>query len=68
VDENRFCYETPALWDSESDRDQLIRFAREQGHLAEDPSRTPTEVEHKNTGAWRLALDFLFTHYDYVHE
>ena len=53
-------------WDQEPER--LMALARSAGTLADDADRSMTAVESKNTKAWELALDFMFSHYDYAHE
>ena len=53
-------------WDQEPER--LMELARSAGTLADDADRPMSTVESKNTKAWELALDFMFSHYDYVHE
>jgi len=50
------------------DRERLIDEARARGDLAEDPDRNMNNVERSNTRAWQLALDFMFSHFDYTHE
>ena len=49
------------------DRDRLIEVARNEGSLAEQPGRI-NEVESANVRSWQLALDFMFSHFDYTHE
>jgi hypothetical protein len=50
------------------DRERLIERARDEGNLVEDPNRNMSDIERRNTIAWQLALDFMFSHFDYTHE
>ena len=60
--EHHFCHQNTEV------RNQLIARARSQGLLVEDPDRYLTAIEAGNTMAWRLALDFMLSHYGYLYE
>lgn len=47
--------------------ERLLREASERGELKED-DRYRSPEEYQNTKAWRLVLDYMLSHFDYVHD